>query len=166
MRYSLLLTHLFCGHPENDEELMSRVEDDLEVVRLEAAHRARSQLGKGDVFRPFAITLTAENELLSHEVSPEAAEGPSTALEILAYGVRSGVAGSNPRAVALVRSVVVRELLGEGEVQAVCVALEHQEGKALRCFLPYKRVEGVVSWGRERLVPAVPWCFGSGSERG
>jgi hypothetical protein len=141
--------------------LTRRVEDDLEVVRLEAADRARAALGKGAVFRPFAITLTAENELLSHEVSPEAAEGPSTALEILAYGVRAGVAGANPRAVALVRNVVVRELLGTGETEAVCVAVEHQEGTALRCFLPYKRIEGVLSWGEERLVPAVPWCFGS-----
>jgi hypothetical protein len=141
--------------------LTRRVDDDLEVVRLEAADRARVVLGKGDVFRPFAITLTAENELLSHEVSPDAAEGPSTALEILAYGVRAGVAGPNPRAVALVRNVVVRELLDAGETDAVCVAVEHREGKALRCFLPYKRVEGVVSWGPERLVPAVPWCFGA-----
>jgi hypothetical protein len=137
-----------------------RVEDDLEVVREEAAGRAMRALQKSGTLRPFAITLSGENALLSHEVSPNAAESPSTAVEILAQGMRVGIGPvPTPRAVALVRTVVVRSLVDEGSTAAVCVALEHSEGTSKRWFLPYTRRGKRLSWGEPRVVPGVPWFF-------
>jgi hypothetical protein len=98
------------------------------------------------------------------ELSESAEENPATAVEILAYGVRAGVGGATPRAVALVRPVVVRNLFGERDTSAVCVALEHMDGLARRWFLPYSGKGSDLTWGEARLVPGVPWFFQSGLE--
>ena len=137
-----------------------RAEDDLEIVRAEAAERAKRALHKSASLRPFAITLTTDNALLSHELATDIVEGPATAFEILAQGMRVGAGPpTTPRAVAVVRAVVVRSFVGEGSTDAVCIALEHSEGTARRCFLPYVRRGKRLSWGEPRVVPGVPWFF-------
>src|SRR5687768_13633175 len=114
------------------EQAERKAELDLEVVRLEAEERAVRAVEEGHDWRPFAITLAGETDLFQHEVSENAAEERGTAVEILAYGMRSGITPTSPRAVALARSVVVRNLVGSGETPAICIALEHADGLARR----------------------------------
>jgi hypothetical protein len=143
------------------EQARRQAELDTEVVRLEAEDRAKRAVEEGHTLRPFAITLAGESDLFQHEVSQDAGEGPATAVEILAYGVRAGITPASPRAVALTRSVVVRNLLDDGQAEAVCIALEHAEGLARRRFLPYSRVADTVTWQEPREAPGVPWFFES-----
>ena len=146
--------------PLNDQG-SRKAELDLEVVRIEAVERARRALERSDDFPPFAITLSGENDLLSHEVTADAVEGQSTAVEILSFSVRAGMGGSLPHAVALARKVVLRDASASAAMPAVCVALEHVDGLASRWFMPYRRESGCVVWQEPRTTRAVPWFFGA-----
>jgi hypothetical protein len=143
------------------EQAGRKAQLDIEVVRLEAEERAKRPVEEGDDLRPFAITLVGDSDIFQHEVSEDAAEEPTTAMEILAYGMRAGITATLPSAVALARSVVVRNLLGDGETQAICIALEHVGGVTKRWFLPFAREGDRVAWLEPREVPGVPWFFAS-----
>ncbi len=148
----------------SSDERSRKAEVDLEVVRVEALDRAKLALETAGAFRPFAITLSGQSDLLSHEVASDAVEGHSTAFEILSYGVRAGMGGTLPLAVALARQVVLRDASSGGTTSAVCVALEHLEGLARHCFLPYRREGETLIWLEPRSTPAVPWFFGVAGE--
>lgn len=159
----LQLNSVFCGQAGMSTDQSARTaEHELEVVRLEAEERARQELEQAGTLRPFAVTLSDEGELLVHEVSPDGDPGPMTPTETLAAGVRLGMGGQVACAVALARTVLVRDLPGGAARPAVCVVLEHVTGLAKRCFLPYSLDGGAVAWQESRLTTGVPWFFSSG----
>jgi hypothetical protein len=137
-------------------------EHELEVVLTEASDLARQTIERGEDLRPFAVTLGSGSDLFRHDVPCETPMGSSDdAVEALAHGVR-GLQAVLPRAVALARGVTVRNLLGFGATLAVCIAVEHAEGAARRCFLPYRRDGLTIVWGQPRSVPCPPWLLTSG----
>ena len=95
---------------------MQRADNDLDLLQAEATDEAERSLRSSEPLEPFAIALTADLTILRHEVAPDTVEGSETPEEILAYAARAGIGGS-PRAVALVRDVLVhcarRSLGGE-----------------------------------------------------
>jgi len=135
-------------------------EHDLEIVLAEASERARRIVERGRRLRPFAVTLGEGSQLFRHELPPGTEADPSQAVDALAHGVR-GLLGALPRAIALVRRVSVHNLLGVGATLAICIAVEHADGLARRCFLPYKRDGRSVVWDEPRSVPCPPWLLAS-----
>ena len=122
--------------------------DDLDPLFNEAIQVACHFLEKNGEFFPFGVILTEQGA--RHHVqgwTGSEAPDPQLVADLLIRGFRSGASSGEYRATALVRDVRVRDAERDAVTDAVSVTLEHRDGTAVTCYLPYESHDGAFSYG-------------------
>jgi len=121
---------------------------DLDLLFDDAVQTACHFLEKHGEFFPFGVVLTAAGERHHVEGWTGSEQPPTeTLVEMLIRGFRSGADTGEYRATALVKDVRVHDNERDVTSDAVAVTLEHRDGTAIQCFLPYERTESGVDYG-------------------
>ena len=113
---------------------------DLDPLLAEGIRAARFLLDKNGEFFPFGVVL-AKDGTHKHVQGWTGEERPPSddILKLLVAGFRSEAAVGSLRATALVADVRVARAAGERKTDAIRVTLEHEDGTAVECFLPYRK---------------------------
>ena len=113
---------------------------DLDPLFDEAVKVAQFFLDKSGEFFPFAVTLSREGKQ-THVQGWTGNEQPSSdeVISLLKGGFAQSVAHGELRATALVVDVRVSRDGHGPKTDAIRVTLEHEDGSAIHCFLPYAK---------------------------
>lgn len=116
---------------------------DLNLLLDHSLSRACDELEKNGFFYPFAITLQPDGELQrSGELTEEEKnKDPEELLKQMHAMLAAGCRQKLHKAVAVGVDVKVQRFKSEGFVKAVEVMIEHEDGGAFDCFLPYRKKE-------------------------
>ncbi len=109
------------------------------------------ELEKNGFFHPYAITLQPDGELQrSGELTDEEKnKDPEELLEQIHAMLAAGCRQKLHKAVAVGVDVKVQRFKSEGFVKAIEVMIEHEDGNAFDCFLPYRKKEnGSIEYGQ------------------
>lgn len=101
-------------------------------------------------FHPYAITLENDGSLQrSGELTDEEkSKDPEELLKQIHATLAAGCRQKLHRAVAVGVDVKVQRFKSEGFVKAIEVSIEHIDGNAFECFLPYnKNEDGSIQYG-------------------
>lgn len=123
--------------------------EDLNKLLDHSLSLACDQLEKEGFFHPFSFALSHDGELMrSGELSEE--EQGKDAEDIIKQmnaSLESGCRQKMHKAIAVVSAVKVERFVSEGYVKAIEAMIEHEDGTAYDCFLPYKSVGDQVQYG-------------------
>ena len=109
------------------------------------------ELEKNGFFYPYALTLQPDGDLQrSGELSEEEkGKDPEELLNQMHAMLAAGCRQKLHKAVAVGADVKVQRFKSEGFVKAIEVMIEHEDGSAFDCFLPYRKKEdGSIEYGQ------------------
>ena len=110
-------------------------------------------------FHPYAITLESDGSLQRSGklTDEEKAKDPEELIKQIHATLASGCRQKLHKAVAVGVDVKVQRFKSEGFVKAIEVSIEHEDGNAFECFLPYqKNQDGSVQYGEVFSNPVDP----------
>lgn len=125
-------------------------QEELNLILDHALSWGCDTLEADGFFHPYAITLENDGSLqrsgaLSDE---EKAKDPEELLKQIQATLASGCRQKLHKAVAVGSDVKVQRFQSEGFVKAIEVSIEHIDGNAFECFLPYsKNEDGSIKYG-------------------
>jgi hypothetical protein len=117
------------------DDTSQQAQDELDELLDVALHAAQGQLDAAGEFYPFGVALEAPGTTAL--VTPEVRTGPRDVADVSEVFERCWE-GLRHQASTLRAGAVVANV-GGPDGDAVAVALEHAEGRALEVFLPYTR---------------------------
>jgi len=137
-------------------------QEDLNLILDHSLSWACDMLEKEGFFFPFAFTLQQDGSLqrsgdLTDEEKGKSPEDLANQMHaMLAAGCRQKL----HKAVSVGLDVKVQRFESEGYVKAIEVMIEHEDGSAFDCFLPYRKKEnGRVEYGTLFSTPLDPQKF-------
>jgi hypothetical protein len=129
---------------------------DLDPLFEESVMVAQRLLEKNGEFFPFGMVLTARGEIEYAEGWTGEERPPSKdVIDLLGKGFKRGAASGEYLATALTADV----RLSERDMDAIRVTLEHRDGTAIHCFVPYSRSLGKLEYREVFATAAEPTTF-------
>lgn len=125
-------------------------QEDLNLILDHCLSWGCDILEKDGYFHPFAFTLQPDGSLQRSGDLTEEEKGkdPEELLKQIHAMLTSGCRQKLHKAVAVGSDVKVQRFKNEGFVKAIEVMIEHEDGSAFDCFLPYRKAQnGSIEYG-------------------
>lgn len=137
---------------------------DLNLILDHAFSWGCDKLESEGYFHPYALTLEHDGSIQrSGDLNDEdKSKDPEELLKQYHATLAAGCRQKMHKAVAVGTDVKVQRFKSEGYVKAIEVSIEHEDGNAFECFLPYsKNADGSIQYGSVFSNPIDPVKFNS-----
>ena len=118
-------------------------QEDLNLILDHSFSWGCDMLEKDGYFYPFALTLEHNGSIQrSGDLSEEEKDkDPEELIKQMHATLAAGCRQKMHKAVAVGTDVKVQRFQSEGYVKAIEVSIEHEDGSAFDCYLPYQKNE-------------------------